>query len=53
MSKMLLIIEDEESIQKIIKAFLEKAGYSVGLAADGLEEIAQVRADNPEIWLLS
>ena len=27
MSKMILIIEDEESIQNIIKAFLEDAGY--------------------------
>ena len=37
MSKMILIIEDEESIQNIIKAFLEDAGYTVVLAADGLE----------------
>ena len=29
MSKMILIIEDEESIQNIIKAFLEDAGYTV------------------------
>ena len=38
MSKMILIIEDEESIQNIIKAFLEDAGYTVVLAADGMEE---------------
>ena len=44
MSKMILIIEDEESIQNIIKAFLEDAGYTVVLAADGLEGIEQFRA---------
>ena len=44
MSKMILIIEDEESIQNIIKAFLEDAGYTVVLAADGLEGIEP----NPE-----
>ena len=43
MSKMILIIEDEESIQNIIKAFLEDAGYTVVLAADGLEGIEQFR----------
>ena len=37
MSKLILIIEDETSIQNIIKAFLEDAGYTVVLAADGME----------------
>ena len=41
--KMILIIEDEESIQNIIKAFLEDAGYTVVLAADGLDGIEQFR----------
>lgn len=47
MSKMILIIEDEESIQNIIRAFLEDAGYTVVLAADGLEGIEQFRANKP------
>ena len=37
MSKMILIIEDERSIQNVIKAFLEDAGYTVILAGDGLK----------------
>ena len=45
MSKMILIIEDETSIQNIIKAFLEDAGYTVILAADGMEGIEQFRAN--------
>ena len=52
MSKMILIIEDEESIQNIIKAFLEDAGYTVVLAADGMEGIEQFRANKPELVLL-
>ena len=52
MSKMILIIEDEESIQNIIKAFLEDAGYTVVLAADGLEGIEQFRANKPDLVLL-
>ncbi len=52
MSKMILIIEDEESIQNIIKAFLEDAGYTVVLAADGLEGIEQFRANKPDLVIL-
>lgn len=52
MSKMILIIEDEESIQNIIKAFLEDADYTVVLAADGLEGIEQFRANKPDLVLL-
>lgn len=52
MSKMILIIEDEESIQNIIKAFLEDAGYTVVLAADGLEGIEQFRVNKPDLVLL-
>ena len=52
MSKMILIIEDEESIQNSIKAFLEDAGYTVVLAADGLEGIEQFRVNKPDLVLL-
>ena len=34
MSKTILIIEDEISIQNIIRAFLEDAGYMVFCASD-------------------
>ena len=37
MSKTILIIEDEEAIQSVVKAFLEDEGYNVVLASDGLE----------------
>ena len=49
MAKMILIIEDEESIQNIIRAFL---GYTVVLAADGMEGIKQFRANKPDLVLL-
>lgn len=39
MTKSILIIEDEKSIQNILKAFLEDAGYSVTLAGDGIAGI--------------
>ena len=36
-SKTILIIEYEEAIQSVVKAFLEDEGYYVVLARDGLE----------------
>ncbi len=52
MPKTILVIEDEESIQNIIKAFLEDAGYTVILATDGLEGIEQFRKYRPDLVLL-
>lgn len=52
MDKTILIIEDEKSIQNIIKAFLENAGYSVVLADDGVDGIAKFHKSNPDLVLL-
>ena len=52
MNKTILIIEDEKSIQNIIKAFLEDEGYSVILADDGVEGIAKFHENNPDLVLL-
>ena len=52
MPKTILIIEDERSIQKVIKAFLEEAGYQVILAGDGLEGIEKFRKHSPDLVLL-
>ena len=42
MSKTILIIEDEEAIQSVVKAFLEDEGYNVVLASDGLEGMGEI-----------
>ena len=52
MPKTILVIEDEGSIRNIIKAFLEDAGYTVILAADGLEGMEQFRKYRPDLVLL-
>ena len=49
MSKMILIIEDEESIQNIIKAFLEDAGYTVVLAAEAWKELNSSGRTSPTL----
>lgn len=52
MPKTILIIEDEESIQNIVKAFLEDAGYTVILANDGMEGMEQFHSRHPDLVLL-
>ena len=52
MAKTILIIEDEISIQNIVRAFLEDAGYTVYGAGDGLEGIEIFRRCNPDLVLL-
>lgn len=52
MAKTILIIEDEASIQNIVRAFLEDAGYTVYAAGDGLEGIEIFRRCNPDLVLL-
>lgn len=52
MSKTILIIEDEQAIQNIIKAFLEDAGYTVIAADDGVDGIAKFHKCSPDLVLL-
>ena len=52
MSKTILIIEDEEAIQSVVKAFLEEEGYNVVLASDGLEGMEKFHEHRPDIILL-
>lgn len=48
----ILIIEDEKSIQNILRAFLEDAGYSITLADDGMEGIAAFHKGKFDLVLL-
>ena len=52
MQKHILIIEDEQSIQNILKAFLEDAGYTVTLADDGMAGIAAFHKATYDLVLL-
>lgn len=52
MQKTILIIEDEKSIQNILKAFLEDAGYRVTLADDGIAGIAEFHRAAYDLVLL-
>lgn len=52
MEKRILIIEDEASIQNILRIFLEDAGHQVALADDGMDGIATFHKDTFDLLLL-
>lgn len=52
MGKHILVIEDEASLQNILRIFLEDAGYQVTLADDGMDGIAAFHKDSFDLVLL-
>lgn len=52
MSEKILIIEDEEGIQVLLKNFLEDAGYIIDLAGDGLEGLSKFQSGVYDLILL-
>jgi len=47
--KSVLVIDDEPAIRTVLKRVLERAGYTVQLAADGAEGLASLEAQVPDI----
>jgi len=45
----ILIVDDEEQIRKLVTAFLQRKGYNVTVAADGMEALRLVREDLPHL----
>jgi DNA-binding response OmpR family regulator len=52
MSKLILIVDDEAKLRKVIRAYLEKEGYQVMEAADGSEALFSARKERPDLVLL-
>lgn len=50
--KNILVIEDDERVSEVIKAYLEREGYKVFLTAKGLEGIEIVRKNNVSLIIL-
>ena len=48
----ILIIEDDERVSDVIKAYLEREGYNVFLASKGLEGIETARKNNLKLIIL-
>jgi DNA-binding response OmpR family regulator len=48
----ILIVDDEEDIRDLVKAYLEKEGYQVFEAEDGTGALKSARTTNPDIVIL-
>jgi diguanylate cyclase (GGDEF)-like protein len=49
---MVLVVDDSVATRRILRRTLEKAGYGVAEAADGLEALAECRTRRPDLMLL-
>ena len=49
---MLLVVDDELEIAKLVARIFEKRGYRVNTAMDGAEALASVAKDRPDLLIL-
>jgi CheY-like chemotaxis protein len=47
----ILIVEDDDQIRRLLCTILERSGYSVRPAADGVAALEELRAEVPDILL--
>lgn len=52
MPKTVLIVEDDRNIADLLRLYLEKEGYEVAIALDGLRGVEQFHAVDPSLVLL-
>jgi pilus assembly protein CpaE len=45
----ILLVDDEEQIRKLLESSLQRRGYEVGVASDGIEALRQIRARMPDL----
>lgn len=50
--KTIMVVDDEESLQELVKAILERDGYQVLVAPDGNECLRMLKSAKPDLILL-
>jgi DNA-binding response OmpR family regulator len=45
----ILVVDDDSSIRRLLSYLLEKAGYTVVTADDGIEALARIESTKPDI----
>ncbi|HEX9090361.1 MAG TPA: response regulator transcription factor [Anaerolineales bacterium] len=50
--KTILVVDDEPKITKLVRDYLERAGFGVLIAADGKSALARARSDRPDCIIL-
>lgn len=52
MSRKILVVEDEPKVVRVVRAYLEQAGFAVVVAYDGQEALAAFRHERPHLVVL-
>jgi len=52
MSKRILVVDDDQEICRLIKGYLEQAGYQVSVANDGEMALHAIRTERPDLIVL-
>jgi two-component system alkaline phosphatase synthesis response regulator PhoP len=52
MSQRVLVVDDDKEIVRILRAYLQQAGYTVWAAYDGETALHMIRSDRPDLILL-
>ncbi len=52
MSYRILVVDDDKEIVRIVRAYLEKAGYAISVAYDGETALHIIRSDHPDLVVL-
>ncbi len=52
MSKIILVVDDEERLVSLVKAYLEREGFRVVTAKDGRQALFVARAEKPDLIIL-
>jgi two-component system response regulator ResD len=52
MGELILVVEDEPKIREIVRAYLQRDGFSVEEAGDGEEALRKAREANPQLVIL-
>jgi two-component system, OmpR family, alkaline phosphatase synthesis response regulator PhoP len=52
MPKQILAVDDQPNVLRAIEVSLEKAGYEVSTAVDGVEALAKIRSGPPDMVVL-
>ena len=48
----ILLVDDDANIRQLVNLYLEKEGFEVDMAADGLEAVKKFKAEPPNLMLL-
>jgi two-component system alkaline phosphatase synthesis response regulator PhoP/two-component system response regulator VicR len=52
MAEYVLVVDDEKHIRRLIEVNLQRLGYRVGTAGDGVEALEKIQAERPDLVIM-